>query len=65
MASLAYDGFSLVEAAEVTVYPQFDNAGGIDSERTFMKQIVQKYCDDGSNEDLFNVEDETETNEDA
>ena len=30
-----------------------------------MKQIVQKYCDDGSNEDLFNVEDETETNEDA
>ncbi len=66
MASLAYDGFSLVEAAEVTVYPQFDNAGGIDSERTFMKQIVQKYCDDGSNEDLFNVEEEVITdNEDA
>ena len=58
MASLCYDGFSMLEAAEVTVYPQYDNAGGIDSERTFMKQIVQKYSDDGSSEDLFNIEDE-------
>jgi MoxR-like ATPase len=58
MASLCYDGFNLLEAAEVTVYPQYDNAGGIDSERTFMKQIVQKYSDDGSSDDLFNVEDE-------
>ena len=30
MASLIYDGFSLEEAAEVCIYPQFDNAGGID-----------------------------------
>jgi len=58
MASLCYDGFNLLEAAEVTVYPQYDSAGGIDSERTFMKQIVQKYSDDGSSDDLFNVEDE-------
>ena len=58
MASLCYDGFNLLEAAEVTVYPQYDNAGGLDSERTFMKQIVQKYSDDGSSDDLFNVEDE-------
>ena len=60
MASLCYDGFNLLEAAEVTVYPQYDNAGGIDSERTFMKQIVQKYSDDGSSEDLFNIEKEVE-----
>jgi nitric oxide reductase NorQ protein len=60
MASLCYDGCDLLEAAEVTVYPQYDSAGGIDSERTFMKQIVQKYSDDGSSEDLFNVEDETD-----
>ena len=65
MASLCYDGFDLLEAAEVTVYPQYDNAGGIDSERTFMKQIVQKYSDDGSSEDLFNVEDETDKVEDT
>ena len=58
MASLCYDGFDLLEAAEVTVYPQYDNAGGIDSERTFMKQIVQKYSDDGSSDDLVDVEDE-------
>ncbi len=57
MASLLYDGFSLAEAAEVIIYPQFDDAGGIDSERTFVKQIVQKYINDGSDEDLFNVED--------
>ena len=58
MASLIYDGFSMLEAAEVTVYPQYDNTGGLDSERTFIKQLVQKYSDDGSSEDLFNVEDD-------
>ena len=57
MASLLYDGFSLAESAEVIIYPQFDDAGGIDSERTFVKQIVQKYVNDGTDEDLFNVED--------
>ena len=63
MASLLYDGFSLAEAAEVIIYPQFDDAGGIDSERTFVKQIVQKHVDDGSDEDLFNVEDAESTQE--
>ena len=58
MVSLIYDGFTLVEAAEVTIYPLFDNAGGIDSERTFIKQIVQKYIpQDNADEDLFNTED--------
>jgi len=58
MVSLIYDGFTLAEAAEVTVYPLFDNAGGIDSERTFIKQIVQKYIPQDSNDDdLFNTED--------
>ena len=58
MVSLMYDGFTLAEAAEVTIYPLFDNAGGIDSERTFIKQIVQKYIpNDSADEDLFNTED--------
>ena len=58
MASLIYDGFTLAESAEVVIYPLFDNAGGIDSERTFIKQIVQKYCpQDTVDEDLFNTED--------
>ena len=58
MVSLIYDGFTLAEAAEVTVYPLFDNAGGIDSERTFIKQVVQKYIpQDTNDDDLFNTED--------
>ena len=54
LCGLLYDGFSLEEAAEVSIYPQYDSAGGVDSERTFVKQIVQKFCDDGSSDDLFN-----------
>jgi len=41
----------------MSVYPQFSNDGGVDSERTFVKQLVQKYINDGSDDDLFNVED--------
>ena len=59
MVSLIYDGFTLSEAAEVCVYPLYDNQGGIDSERTFIKQIVQKYCPQGeTDEDLFNTDNE-------
>jgi len=57
MASLLYDGFTLEEAAQITIYPQYSADGGVDSERTFVKQIVQKFCDDGSEDNLFNVED--------
>ena len=57
MAGLLYDGFALNEAAEVTIYPQFADDGGIDSERTFVKQLVQKYVSDGSDENLFNEQD--------
>jgi len=57
MAGLMFDGFNLDEAAQVSVYPQFSNDGGVDSERTFVKQLVQKFINDGSDEDLFNVED--------
>jgi len=43
MAGLLYDGFTLAETAESCVYPFFSPAGGADSERTYMKQLVQKY----------------------
>jgi Holliday junction resolvasome RuvABC ATP-dependent DNA helicase subunit len=46
MAGIMYDGFTLAEAAEVCVYPFFSDAGGVDSERTFMRQLVQKYMGD-------------------
>ncbi len=58
MAGLIYDGFTLEESAMVLIYPQYDNAGGLDSERTFVKQLVQKYIPtDADTDDLFNVED--------
>ena len=60
LCGLLFDGFSLEEAAEVSIYPQYDNTGGVDSERTFVKQIVQKFCDDGSSDDLFNEEEMAE-----
>jgi len=60
LCGLLYDGFSLEEAAEVSIYPQYDNTGGVDSERTFVKQIVQKFVSDGSGENLFNEEEVSE-----
>ena len=60
LCGLLYDGFSLEEAAEVSIYPQYDSTGGVDSERTFVKQIVQKFCDDGSSDDLFNEDEMAE-----
>ena len=61
VAGLLFDGFGLDEAAEVTIYPQYSDDGGTDSERTFIKQLVQKYVNDGSSDDLFN-NDEIESN---
>ena len=53
IAGLLFDGFSLMESADITIYPQYDATGGVDSERTFIKQIVQKFVSDGSDEELF------------
>ena len=44
LVGLIDDGFTLAEAAEVGIYPFFSQDGGVDSERTFVKQLVQKYC---------------------
>jgi hypothetical protein len=59
MAGLIYDGFGLDEAAEVSIFPQFADDGGVDSERTFVKQLVQKFMNDGSDENLFNEDEES------
>ena len=53
IAGLLFDGFTLTEAADITIYPQYDSSGGVDSERTFVKQIVQKFLNDGSEDELF------------
>ncbi len=54
MAGLIYDGFDLFEAAEISIFPFFSNDGGVDSERTYVKQLVQKYVKDDSEKELFN-----------
>ena len=65
MAGLLYDGFELGEAAEISIFPFFSQDGGVDSERTYIKQLVQKYQKDENGEPLFKeVEDNTEDNED-
>ena len=65
MAGLIYDGFELSEAAEISIYPFFSQDGGVDSERTYIKQLVQKYQKDENGEPLFNdVEDTKSTDED-
>jgi nitric oxide reductase NorQ protein len=57
-AGLIYDGFTLMEAAEIAILPYFSNDGGLDSERVFVKQLVQKYIKTNDGE-LFNeVKDE-------
>ena len=53
IVGLLFDGFTLPESAEITIFPQYDNSGGVDSERTFVKQIVQKFVNDESGEELF------------
>ena len=62
IAGLLFDGFSLMEAADITIYPQYDATGGVDSERTFVKQIVQKFVSDGSDEELFTDHDIEDNN---
>lgn len=59
-ASLIYDGFSFIEAAEIAIFPFFDATGGADSERTYVKQLVQKYIRDDKTEgeDLYESTDD-------
>ena len=52
MAGLMLDGFSLQECAEVSIYPLYSPDGGMQSERTFIKQLVQKFIPDGTSDTL-------------
>jgi len=64
-AGLIYDGFTLMEAAEIAVLPYFSNDGGLDSERVFVKQLIQKYVK-SNDEALFNeVKDDQSADEET
>jgi nitric oxide reductase NorQ protein len=54
VCELLADGFTLAEAAEVSILPFFDASGGTDSERTFVKQIIQKHMATAE-KDIFNT----------
>lgn len=54
MSELLLDGFSLLEIAENVIYPNFATEGGADSERIYVKQLVQKYLPTNIDSDLMN-----------
>ena len=56
MAGLLVDGFTLTECAEVAIYPLYSQDGGLQSERTFVKQLVQKYVNDGTADNLMGAD---------
>ncbi len=43
MGELVMDGFSIEEIAEAAIYPEYPDEGGADSERAFVKSVMQKY----------------------
>ena len=49
IAELLEDNFTLEQSVEVLVYPLFSDEGGNDSERTYVKQVVQKYLTTNTN----------------
>ncbi|WWT39459.1 AAA domain containing protein [Microcystis phage Mel-JY01] len=55
LAQTIMDGFSLADAAELCIYPYFPDDGGADSERTYVRQLVQKHIRTNQSDDpLFN-----------
>jgi MoxR-like ATPase len=59
MAELVRDGFSFHEAAELLIYPLYDDDMGEDSERSKVEKIVERYEDvrvDEDFEDIFTDE---------
>ena len=65
-AGLIYDGFTLFEAANIAILPYFSNDGGLDSERVFMTQLLQKYIKSDDESKLFNeVKDDESTDDET
>jgi hypothetical protein len=55
IAELIMDGFSIHDAAQLLIYPLYPNDGN-DSERVFVKQLIQKYVGSTSKKQLFDLE---------
>jgi hypothetical protein len=66
IAELLDDGFSLEDASQLLIYPLFPNDGN-DSERVFVKQLIQKFVQAESKKQLFDItelDDELDVNVD-
>lgn len=61
-AELICDGFSVRDALEVSVFPYFSEDGGLESEQTYVRQIVQKYLPEEhlKNDNMFDEGDTTQ-----
>ena len=55
IAELLMDGFSIHDAAQLLIYPLYPNDGN-DSERVFVKQLIQKYVGGKSKKQLFDID---------
>ena len=55
IAELIMDGFSIHDAAQLLIYPLYPNDGN-DSERVFVKQLIQKYVGGKSKKQLFDID---------
>lgn len=56
-SEMAIDGFDLGEIAELIIYPHYEDDGGADSERIYIRQLIQKYIQEGNKTDLFTDDD--------
>ena len=54
IAELIMDGFSIHDAAQLLIYPLYPNDGN-DSERVFVKQLLQKYLGSKNKKQLFDI----------
>ena len=66
IAELLDDGFSLEDASQLLIYPLFPNDGN-DSERVFVKQLIQKFVQAENKKQLFDItelDDELDVNVD-
>jgi len=46
MVSLINDGFTLEETLQIVVFPNYSSEGGLESELTYVKQLLQSVMDD-------------------
>jgi len=56
-AEMLSDDFNIEEIAELILYPQYSDDGGVDSERIYIRQLIQKYIQKGDKKDLFTDDD--------